>query len=259
MLKKLLQKFFPSLFSTTTYLSFGVEESPNKYPLEKARYLRMASYIHEEYLSKKRPLRVFDVGCSEGMMLLYCKKNNSEADFYGIDILEERKNKAIERGYKDVVLEDIRQCDFRRYGDDFFDVVICSHILEHLEHPGDVLEKIKGVMRDKGLLLAGVPIGLLPGMLWAKHITPIFNAKKRREEVLKRFGHVNFFTLLGLRKLLKRHGFVMEEARGDYFIRARKFFLENYRWWFEFNQWYGKLFPGVLGHVTVKARLNKRS
>ncbi|PIQ90594.1 MAG: hypothetical protein COV71_03655 [Candidatus Omnitrophica bacterium CG11_big_fil_rev_8_21_14_0_20_41_12] len=259
MFKRFLQKFFPFLFSTTTYLAFGVEESPNKYPLDKARYLRIASYIHQEYLSKKRPLKVLDIGCSEGMMLLYCKKNNSEVDFYGIDILEERKNKAMARGYKAVALEDIRQCDFRKYGEDFFDIVICSHILEHLEHPGDILEKIKDIVRDKALLIVGVPIGLLPGMLWAEHIIPIFNARKRKEEVLKRFGHVNFFTLPKLRELLKHHGFVMEEARGDYLIRSRKFFLENCRWWFELNQWYGKLFPGVLGHVMAKARLNKKS
>lgn len=252
-LKNIIEKVFPFLYSSKTYLAFGVEESPTKYPLNKARYLLMASYIHEEYLKKQRPLRVLDIGCNEGMMILYCRKNNSKTEFYGIDILPEKKDKSMEQGYKSVLLQDIRECPFD-YEDNFFDVVICSHILEHLEHPGKLLEKLKRIIRKEGLLIVGVPIGILPAILWRRHVTPLCSPVNKKEEALKRFGHVTFFTLPELKRLLRHHGFITEEARGDYFIRARRFFIENYKWWFDFNQWYGKIFPGVLGHVTVKSR-----
>jgi SAM-dependent methyltransferase len=254
MFKKLLQKLFPFLFSTKTYLAFGVEESPNKYPLNKARYLLAARFIKDEYLRQGRALKVLDIGCNEGMMILYAAKAGAETEFYGIDILPEKKKKALERGYKEVLLEDIRQCDFHKFEAGSFDVVICSHILEHIEDPGDVLDKVRKVTKKDGILIAGVPIGLLPGILWRRHITPLYNPRKQRGAALERFGHVSFFTLPELRRLLKKHGFHAEAARGDYFLRARKLFLENYKWWFDFNQLYGKIFPGLWGHVSVKAR-----
>ncbi|MEA3489083.1 MAG: class I SAM-dependent methyltransferase [Candidatus Omnitrophota bacterium] len=252
-LKNVIEKVFPFLYSNKTYTAFGVEEAPTRYPLNKARYLRMAAYIHEEYLKQQRPLRVLDIGCNEGMMILYCRKNCSDVEFHGIDILPEKRDKSLERGYKSVLLEDIRECPFG-WPENFFDVVICSHILEHLEHPGDLLEKLSRIVRKGGLLIVGVPIGLLPGILWRRHITPLYSPINRKEEALKRFGHVSFFSLPELKKLLKNHGFIAEEARGDYFLRSRRFFIENYKWWFDLNQWYGKIFPGVWGHVTVKSR-----
>ena len=254
MFKKFLQKIFPFLFSSKTYLAFGVEESPNRYPLDKARYLLAAKFIRDEYLKQERAVKVLDIGCNEGMMALYTGKAGAETEFYGIDILPEKRDMALKRGYREVLLEDIRECDFRKFQDGFFDVVICSHILEHMEDPGAVLDKVRRVIKRGGVLIVGVPIGLLPGILWRRHITPLYSPWKRKEEVLKRFGHVSFFTLPELRRLLKEHGFCVEEARGDYFLRARKFFLENYKWWFDFNQLYGRVFPGLWGHVTVRAR-----
>ena len=257
MVKKFLEKRCPFLFSKKTHLAFGVEESPNKYPLDKARYVLMASYIHEEYLKLKRPVRVLDIGCHEGMMILYCKQNKSEVEFYGMDILKERLDKALKRGYKSALLQDIRNRPFP-YKDDFFDVVICSHILEHLKRPGRALAELNRVMKQGAALLVGVPIGVLPAILWRRHVTPLYDRTRKPEDCLKRFGHVSFFTLPKLKKLLKDYGFATENARGDYFIRSRRFFLEDHKWWFDFNQWYGRIFPGIMGHVTVKAHLRER-
>jgi SAM-dependent methyltransferase len=252
--KNTLKKWFPALFSSGTHLAFGVEESPNKYPLDKSRYLNLASYLHEEYLKRGRPLRILDIGCNEGMMLLYCNHNKTPVEFYGVDILEEKKQKSLARGYKAVLLKDIRECDFAEHKG-FFDAVICSHILEHLEDPGKFLEAVKPAMAPESLLLVGVPIGLLPGILWRRHITPLYSPRHRKEAALKRFGHVSFFSLPELKKLLKQHGFIPETIRGDYLLRARGFFLEDHKWWFNFNQWWGRIFPGVIGAVTLKTRL----
>ena len=250
---KISQKLFPFLFSSKKYLAFGVEESPTQYPLEKARYLTMASYIHEESLKLNRPVTVLDIGCHEGMMLLYCQKNGSKVEFHGMDISQERLSTALKRGYQSVALQDIRNYPFP-FPDGFFDVVVCSHILEHLEHPEKVLQELNRIMKKGGLFIVGVPIGLPPGILWRRHIVPLYNPAQRKKVVLRRFGHVSFFTLPGLKKLLQNHGFVTEIARGDYLFRSRKLFLENFKWWFDFNQWYGRVFPGHLGHVTVKSR-----
>ena len=69
MIKKILKAIFPFLFSSKTYLAYGVEEAVNLYPLDKARYPLMASFIQQEFLRLKRPLRILDIGCRDGNML----------------------------------------------------------------------------------------------------------------------------------------------------------------------------------------------
>jgi len=257
LITKIFQKALPFLYSSKKYLAFGVEESPTKYPIEKSRYLTMASYIHEESLKQGQPIRVLDIGCHEGMMLLYCQKNGSNVEFHGMDIRQDRLNLALERGYKSTKLQDVRSFPFP-YPDGFFDVVVCSHILEHLEHPEKVLQELNRIIKEEGLLIVGVPTGLLPGILWRRYVVPLYNPLQRKEAVLSRFGHISFFSLPELRKLLRDNGFVAEDARGDHLFRSRRLFLENYKWWFDFNRWYGRQFPGILGHVTVKARFRAR-
>lgn len=249
----MFKKIFPFLFSDRTYMAFGCEESPNRYPLERARYPLMASYLHEESLKRQEPIKILDVGCRDGNMLLYCRQNGTRAEFYGMDITKKDLETALERGYVSATQHDIRVRPFP-YKDGFFDAVICSHILEHLEHPGEVLDELRRILKRNALLIVGVPVGLLPGILWRRHITPLYNPNKRKEVLLERFEHVSFFSLPELKRLLARHGFIVEESRGNYLVRCRGFFLENCKWWYDFNQWYGKFFPGVLGHVTVKAR-----
>jgi len=246
-----IKKIFPFLFPDKTHMAFGCEKSPNLYPLEKARYPLMASYLHEESLKLQAPIKILDVGCRDGNMLLHCSQNGTRTEFHGMDITKKDLETALERGYVSATRHDIRVRPFP-YKDGFFDAVICSHILEHLEHPGLVLDELRRVLKKNGLLIVGVPVGLLPGILW--HITPLYNPNKRKEVLLERFEHVSFFSLPELKRLLHQHGFASEEARGNYLVRCRGFFLEDCKWWYDFNQWYGKLFPGVLGHVTVKAR-----
>jgi len=218
----------------------------------------MASYLHEEALKKQKPIRILDVGCRDGNMLLNCRQNGTPVEFHGLDITKKDLETALDRGYASATRQDVRDLPFP-YGAAFFDAVICSHILEHLEHPGEVLKELGRVMKKGGLLIVGVPIGLLPAILWRRHITPLYNPHKRKAVLLERFEHVSFFSLPELKRLLEKHGFIAEEARGNYFIRSRGFILENYKWWYDFNQWYGKLFPGVGGHVTVKARYSGAS
>ena len=41
----------------------------------------------------------------------------------------------------EVIIADLETCDFRDLGE--FDCVICSHVLEHLRNPADVLARLR--------------------------------------------------------------------------------------------------------------------
>jgi 2-polyprenyl-3-methyl-5-hydroxy-6-metoxy-1,4-benzoquinol methylase len=100
--------------------------------------------------------RVLDIGCSGGMLqrLLtpYCR------EIYGLDINLDTLNKTdIEGGY---VCGDAMQLPLRR---NYFDVVICSHLLEHLPSIRQCIKEINRVMKPKGKFIVLYPIELFRG------------------------------------------------------------------------------------------------
>jgi SAM-dependent methyltransferase len=45
-----------------------------------------------------------------------------------------------------------------------FDVIICSHVIEHLAEPGEQVDVFKGRLRDGGVIYAEVPAGIWGGI-----------------------------------------------------------------------------------------------
>lgn len=78
------------------------------------------------------------------------------------------------------------------YADEYFDSVLCSQVLEHVFNPEEFLSEIRRVLRPGGKLLLTVPF------VWDEHEQPAD------------FGRYSSF---GIRALLERHGFSVEELR----------------------------------------------
>jgi SAM-dependent methyltransferase len=84
-----------------------------------------------------------------------------------------------------------------------FDVIICSHVLEHVAEPGQILREL-----GRRLAAGGVLYGEVPAEIWR-------GAPITRDPVT----HVNFFTLPSFEELFRRHDLRLLEsrqARGSY-------------------------------------------
>lgn len=80
--------------------------------------------------------------------------------------------------------------------DESFDLIVIRHVLEHLEHPGEILQKLRGRLNPGGILLIIVPnIDCIGRRLFAKDWTWVLP------------WHCNFFNPQSLDNLLKRSGF----------------------------------------------------
>jgi SAM-dependent methyltransferase len=93
-------------------------------------------------------------------------------------------------------LEDLR-------GDEVFDVIVCSHILEHVADPAEVLDALRRLLTEDGVLYAEVPVEVWRGVPMARD--PV--------------THVNFFTLGSFEQLFVRRGYRIVnsgERRGNY-------------------------------------------
>lgn len=116
-------------------------------------------------IEKKRPRKILDVGCGRGFYVQTVSLYDFPQEIHGVDIngnyLEQARKICLDKRVK------IRQGDIYHlpYPDNFFDLVICSEILEHLSNDKEALLEVKRVLKPRGTLLITVPNTHFP-FLW---------------------------------------------------------------------------------------------
>lgn len=103
----------------------------------------------------KDGIRILDAGCGEGHLIekLYYKNRNNM--YYGIDITEIAIQKAQKKcPYAEFKLMDLSKIDF---GSEFFDVIICTEVLEHIIDYSSVIEELKRLLKKDGFLIITFP------------------------------------------------------------------------------------------------------
>lgn len=134
---------------------------------------------------------VLEIGCNDGSFLKELSKNGFK-NIYGIepakDAFEISKNLPFN------VFNSFfnTQNDLVKKNDQFFDIIITRHVLEHILDLNDFLKSINQVLKKNGLLVIEVPdfqtnLDYTDYALWEEH--------------------VNYFTINTLNTLLGIHGF----------------------------------------------------
>ncbi|MCU0430271.1 MAG: class I SAM-dependent methyltransferase [Cytophagaceae bacterium] len=141
--------------------------------------------------SSIKPIKVLEVGCGEGSILKWLSDWNFSTELYGIDISESGieivKSKKITH-LKDVVHFDGYHIPF---DDNYFDLIICSHVMEHVEHERSLLREIQRVAQHQ---IFEVPIDFS------------FYVDRKFNHFLG-YGHINIYTPALFRFLLKTENF----------------------------------------------------
>ncbi len=236
-------------------IAFGVEEDHRAYRLRLARYDALGEtigqFLRERVAERVRPLRLLDVGVGSGRSRRYIEKHvdGIEIRYTGLDISDKR-------------LELVRECeawtlvranveDGLPFAPACFDVVICEQVIEHLSHPGAVLQELARVLDKGGMLLVGVPI-FPPG---------IAACRRQANVLLERWlgvtrSHAHTFTCRKFVNVVRTStGLTNLEARGFRIISGGPLApLESYRWWWRLNRLVGARLPSLCAEVQVVAR-----
>ncbi|MCF7561766.1 class I SAM-dependent methyltransferase [Sabulilitoribacter multivorans] len=145
--------------------------------------------------------RVLDVGCGNGAFAEIIKEKN-KAEVWGIEYM---KTHGVE-AHKKLDNVYIGKCeDFvESLPDNYFDVIYCNDVLEHLVDPYWVLEILK-----KKLSNGGIVISSLPNVRFYKTFMRLLINKDWRYEdygVMDR-THLRFFTKKSIKRMYEELGF----------------------------------------------------
>ena len=165
--------------------------------------LRFGKYENEsiiKYAAADKNSNVLDYGCNTGRHASYVKQAYGY-NVMGADINETAIAACKRKGIKaEVITEEF----FENYSS-FFDLIINSHVLEHVDNPKDFLVNINGMLQDKGTLVIVIPQERIRGDITIMQILYFFLRLKFENP------HKHKFSKNELYSLLEEAGFVPQD------------------------------------------------
>lgn len=142
-------------------------------------------------ISTGKNLKILDAGCGTGHMIKLLHEKRKDNIYYGIDTSAAALQIAKERcPSAKLEIMDVSNIGFK---DEFFDVVICTEVLEHMVNYQTAVREFKRVLKKNGCLIITFP----NETLWT--VGRFFLGKKP----LKNPGHINCFTAQKVREFVK--------------------------------------------------------
>lgn len=227
-----------------TQLAFGKIPAYCKYELFMERYRSASDFIRLAHAGKDS-LKLLDVGSGNGYLKYFC--DFGQIDWHGIEIWEERFRDCQKLGYH------MHWCDIDTetlpFPGESFDVVVASHVLEHLQNREFALKEMYRVLKTGGWFIVGAPIK--PVL-----VSNLLNFLYSRRRLQKGETAYNF-DLPSLMRFLRRNlpGAQILDVRGFRVLSARKTRnWENHWQFYRVNTCLGRKFPGLTPEVNVVLR-----
>ena len=168
----------------------------------------MAEFLPDHYQ------KALEIGCGEGG---FAASLNAGCEIWGVEMHESSARIASPRlhrvlvGSYDAVQQDLPE--------DYFDLVICNDVIEHMPDRDAFFDSIGRKLRDGGYLVASIPN--------MRYYYCLRELLLRKEWVYRDHGimdrtHLRFFTERSIRRTLNDHGFSVEALRGLNSLRGAK-------------------------------------
>ncbi len=117
--------------------------------IQGGRAARFVKYLRQHGI---RPRRVLDVGSSAGLLLDYLREA-FDCEVVGVEPGDAYRQYAEARGF--LIYESLEA--LQQDGQERFDLITLSHVLEHIPLPVAYLEALQDILTDDGVLLIEVP------------------------------------------------------------------------------------------------------
>ena len=160
------------------------------------------------YVRSLKPGRVLDAGCGLGWFLSALEP---AWERHGLELSSFAAEHA--RQFAEVRQSRLEDCD---YPDDYFDAVLCHHVIEHIPDPTAAMRQLYRIIRPGGSLVLG---------------TPDFDSGAARRwgaryRLLHDPTHISLFSNDSMHRFLRSQGFHVDWVDYPYFD-TRHFTTEN--------------------------------
>ncbi len=172
-------------------------------------------------LIKSKPAgHALDCGCGAGDNARILSSRGWMVD--GITISPEEQSKA-SRTCKTVIIADL-ESGLPPAVSDGYDLVVLSHVLEHLRNPARVLGDLHRVLASGGIVAVALP----NVVSWRYRLSFLLGKFEYEEGGIMDTTHVRFYTFASGRRLLESNGFQVSTATVEgIFPLARKLNLPS--------------------------------
>lgn len=171
--------------------------------------------------------KVLEVGCGRGHTLMALKQRGCAAETVGVELFPLTRTEEEIRGVDRYIVGNI-ETDELKLPQNYFDIVICGDVLEHLNDPWAVVAKLQSLLRKDGLLIASVPN--------VREVRTLYNVVIRGDFAYMDAGildrtHLRFFCKRNILALLTVAGGTVESVSSDLATRSN-WRAKLHRWTF---------------------------
>ncbi len=232
-----------------TEMAFGKIPAYCRYELFMERYRSGAEFIEKYSIrTKGKDRKILDVGCGEGYMK-YFFDESPDLEWHGVEQWDERRELCKTLGYQ-VYNLDINK-ESLPFESGTFDIVIASHVIEHLSNLEFAVGEMDRILKPGGLLLIAVPTKIPPFPFLINLYFKFRNFKIGETQ--------NAFSVWSIqsrmKELLGESKYVTIDIRGFRFFSARKRLnLENSRFFYKLSTWLGRVCPAITPEINLIMR-----
>ena len=227
-------------------LSFGVIPGFRNYDLFYERYLNGVNILRGEGAIKD-PMKILDIGSGEGFFKFFFDAMCPEKiEWYGVEVWKERAAFCRHIGYH---IDDINlEVEPLPYANETFDIVLASHVIEHLPNPDKVIAEMGRVLKKGGYMLIGTPTKpWIVAYLDAKYHKL---SKRNTGDTQQAFTHRTLENLI-LKSLNLGKEAVVDKRGFRIFSSRKRLPLENSKWFHDVSMKLGKTWLTLVPEVNI--------
>jgi len=150
--------------------------------------------------------KVLEIGCGEGV---FRQNLSQDSEFWGVE--PDRASAKVAAKKIETVLIGTYEEMYDDIPNDYFDLVICNDVIEHLVDHDVFFQSIKKKLTKDGCLVASIP-----NVRYIKNLNELLVKKDweyKSDGILDR-THLRFFTEKSLRRTIIDNGFVVDKFMG---------------------------------------------